>query len=240
MHDDGENTAAAILGGPAVNTAADERKCLIETLIDEASDVDLVCYLAHSGGATLLKDFLQCVRDAEFLPVDDLPAFIAKLRDQTGVAARCLEFAILTATRSCEARGTRWSEIDLEAKTWTIPAERIKAGKTHVVPLSDRVFALLAAMPRSSDFVFEGARHGKSIGSMGMSVVLQRMGCGGTVHGFRSSFRDWAAEQTGYPNHVMEMALAHTIGNGVEAAYRRGDLLDKRRGLMGDWATYCS
>jgi integrase len=168
-----------------------------------------------------------------------MPAFMAELRNQTGAAARCLEFTILTATRSSEARGARWSEIDLEAKTWTIPAERIKAGKAHTVPLSDRVLELLAAMPRSSDLVFEGAHHSKSIGIMGMGVVLQRMGRSVTVHGFRSTFRDWAAEQTGYPNHVMEMALAHAVGNGVEAAYRRGDLLEKRRELMGDWASYC-
>jgi integrase len=101
------------------------------------------------------------------------------------------------------------------------------------------VLELLAAMPRSSDLVFEGAHHSKSIGIMGMGVVLQRMGRSVTVHGFRSTFRDWAAEQTGYPNHVMEMALAHAVGNGVEAAYRRGDLLEKRRELMGDWASYC-
>jgi integrase len=174
------------------------------------------------------------------LPYAEIPAFMAELRNQAGVAARCLEFTILTAARSSEARGARWSEIDLGAKTWTIPAERIKAGKVHVVPLSNRVLELLAAMPHSGDFVFESGRAGKPIGAMGMSVVLRRMGCGGTVHGFRSSFRDWAAEQTGYPNHVMEMALAHAIGNGVEAAYRRGDLLEKRRELMRDWASYCS
>jgi integrase len=127
------------------------------------------------------------------LPYAEVPALMAELRDQTGITARCLEFAILTATRSCEARGARWSEIDLEAKTWTIPAERIKAGKTHVVPLSDRVLALLAAMSGSGDFVFGKGHADKPIGVMGMSVALQRLGCDGTVHGFRSSFRDWAA-----------------------------------------------
>jgi Arm DNA-binding domain len=130
--------------------------------------------------------------------------------------------------------------LDPVLRTWTIPAERMKTHKMHVVPLSERVLELLAAMPRSSDLVFESSHAGKPIGAMGMSVVLRRMGCRGTVHGFRSSFRDWAAEQTGYPNHVMEMALAHAIGNGVEAAYRRGDLLEKRRELMRDWASYCS
>ena len=165
---------------------------------------------------------------------------MAELRKQAGIAARCLEFAILTATRSGEARGARWSEIDLEARTWTIPAARVKAGKAHMVPLSDRALELLAAMPRSGDFVFENGHAGKPIGVMGMSVVLQRVGCDGTAHGFRSTFRDWAAEQTNHQNHVVEMALAHTIGDKVEAAYRRGELLAKRRELMEDWARYCA
>jgi integrase len=174
------------------------------------------------------------------LPYAEMPAFMADLRAQAGVAARCLELTILTAARSGEARGTRWSEIDPVLRTWTIPAGRMKTHKMHVVPLSERVLELLAAMPRSSDLVFESSHAGKPIGAMGMSVVLQRMGRGGTVHGFRSSFRDWAAEQTGHQNHVIEMALAHVIGNGVEAAYRRGDLLGKRRQLMDDWAAYCA
>jgi integrase len=174
------------------------------------------------------------------VPYADLPAFMAQLHDQTGVAARCLEFTILTATRTSEAREAQWSEIDLQARTWTIPAARVKAGKAHVVPLSDRALQLLAALPRSGDFVFENGHVGKPIGAMGMSVVLQRVGRGGTVHGFRSTFRDWAAEQTHHPNHVVEMALAHVIGDKVEAAYRRGDLLAKRRELMQDWAGYCT
>jgi integrase len=172
------------------------------------------------------------------LPYTDLPTFMAELRNQASVAARCLEITILTATRTSEARGARWSEIDLQARAWTIPAERIKAGKPHLVPLSDRAVELLATMPRSGDLVFENGHAGKPIGVMGMSVVLQRMNCGGTVHGFRSSFRDWAAEQTNHQNHVIEMALAHTIGDKVEAAYRRSDLLHKRRELMDDWARF--
>jgi integrase len=121
----------------------------------------------------------------------------------------------------------------------TLPAAW-NAGKQHTVPLSDQAVALLSALPRPSDLVFPGARAGRPLGSTAMKMILRRMGRGeATVHGFRSSFRDWAAEQTGHPNHVVEMALAHTIGNGVEATYRRGDLLAKRRQLMQDWATYC-
>jgi integrase len=159
------------------------------------------------------------------------------LGQQIGVAARCLEFTILTAARTGEAIGARWSEIDLKARTWTVPAQRMKANKQHVVPLSDAALALLAALPRSSDLLFEGARAGRPISNMAMAMVLRRMGHAAiTVHGFRSTFRDWAAEQTNHPNHVVEMALAHTIGDKVEAAYRRGELLTKRRKLMADWA----
>jgi integrase len=147
----------------------------------------------------------------------------------------------LTATRSGEAIGARWPEIDLQARTWTVPAARMKGGKDHVVPLSDRAVELLEALPRSGDLVFEGARGGRAISDMAMTMLLRRMTRGDiTVHGFRSTFRDWAAEQTSCPNHVAEMALAHTIGDKVEAAYRRGDLLSRRRELMDDWARYCA
>jgi integrase len=175
------------------------------------------------------------------LPYAELPAFMAQLRDQAGTAARCLELAILTATRSGETRGAKWSELELEAKTWKIPAARMKRVKDHSVPLSDRTLEILSALPRSGDYLFETGRAGKPISDMGMTMTLRRMGRGGiTVHGFRSTFRDWAAEQTNYQNHVVEMALAHTIGDKVEAAYRRGDLLAKRRELMSDWAGYCT
>ena len=135
----------------------------------------------------------------------------------------------------------QWSEIDLAARTWTIPAERMKARKEHVVPLSNLVVEILAALPRSGELVFEGARGSKPISDMAMTMLLRRLGRGDIkVHGFRSTFRDWTAEQTSYPNHVAEMALAHTIGDKVEASYRRGDLLKKRRGLMDNWARYCT
>jgi integrase len=137
--------------------------------------------------------------------------------------------------------GARWDEIDLAEAVWTIPAERMKDGKQHRVPLSPRAVELLRELPRESAWVFVGPRKGAGLGKMAMWDVLQRMGRGDiTVHGFRSTFRDWAAERTAYPNHVVEQALAHHIGNAVEAAYRRGDLFAKRVRLMADWASYCA
>jgi integrase len=147
----------------------------------------------------------------------------------------------LTAARSGEASGAKWSEIDLEAKVWTVPAQRMKGGREHRVPLSDRAVAILRALPREADFVFPGGRQGTGISSTAMTGLLKSMGRPGvTIHGFRSAFRDWAAETTAYPNHVIEMALAHAIGDKVEASYRRGDLFAKRARLMTDWAKYCT
>jgi integrase len=180
------------------------------------------------------------VNHHDALPYAELPAFMAQLRGQAGVAAQCLELTILTAARTGEAIGARWSEIDLDARTWKVPAERTKGGKEHTVPLSDRALEVLAAVPRSGDYVFENGRAGHPISNMAMTMLLRRMGRDVTVHGFRSTFRDWAAEQTHYQNHVVEMALAHTIGDKVEAAYRRGDLLARRRELLNDWARYCA
>jgi integrase len=148
---------------------------------------------------------------------------------------------ILTAARTGEVIGATWDEIDLAGKVWTVPAGRIKGGREHRVPLSDRVLEILKSLPSEAHnkFVFIGPRAG-GLSNMAMASVLERMGRDDiTVHGFRSTFRDWAAERTGYPNHVAEMALAHVIGNKVEAAYRRGDLFEKRQKLMADWARYC-
>ena len=137
--------------------------------------------------------------------------------------------------------GSRWSEIDLDTKKWTIPAGRMKAKKEHRVPLTGRSLEILKTLPREGGFVFPGGRKGVPISNMAMAEVLKRMGrLDITVHGFRSAFRDWAAERTAYPNHIVEMALAHVIGNKVEAAYRRGDLFAKRARLMADWAKYCT
>ena len=154
------------------------------------------------------------------------------------MAALALEFAILTAARTGEVIGATWGEVDLDKAIWTIPAARMKAGKEHRVPLSPRAVEILEALkPLGSDWLFPGARGGKLSG-MAMTMLLRRMKVDVTVHGFRSAFRDWAAECTGYAHEVCEMALAHTIGNKAERAYRRGDLFEKRRKLMEDWASY--
>jgi len=175
------------------------------------------------------------------LPWREIGPFMARLRAAEGVGARCLEFVILTACRSGEARGATWSEIDIGARTWTVPAERMKAGREHRVPLSDATLALLAGLPRivGNDLVFPAPRGGV-LSDMTLGAVLKRLGVPVTAHGFRSTFRDWCAESTSYPQHVAEMALAHTIGDKVEAAYRRGDLFDKRQRLMTDWADWCA
>ena len=176
------------------------------------------------------------------LPYAELPAFMADLRKREGVAAQALEFTILTAASTGEVIGARWDEIDLEAGVWTVPAGRMKAGKEHRIPLSSRAVELLKDLYREdgNDFVFIGSQAGSGLSNMAMTTVLRRMGRGDiTVHGFRSAFRDWAAERTDFPNHVVEQALAHTIGDKVEAAYRRGDLFAKRAQLMAAWAKYC-
>ena len=176
------------------------------------------------------------------LPFADLPEFMAALSQRDGVAARALEFTILTAARTGEVIGATWDEIDLKEKTWTVPAGRMKASKEHRVPLSGRALEILQAAPREKNnrYVFIGPRKG-GLSNMAMAAVLGRMGRDDiTVHGFRSTFRDWAAERTNYPNHVVEMALAHIVGDKVEAAYRRGDLFAKRARLMTDWAKFCT
>lgn len=169
--------------------------------------------------------------------------FMAELRTQEGIAANALEFAILTATRTGETIGATWGEIDLNGRIWAIPAGRMKGKREHRVPLSDAAAAVLEKMKDhpDSEYVFPGARIGRPLSNMALLMTLRRMGRGDlTAHGFRSTFRDWAAEATGYPREVAEMALAHAVGDKVEAAYRRGDLFDKRRRLMDDWARYCA
>jgi integrase len=169
--------------------------------------------------------------------------FMAKLRGQEGIAAWALEFVILTAARTGEVIGARWDEIDLSKATWTIPANRMKGGREHRVPLSDAAVAIIEAMKAipHGDFVFPGMRAGKPLSNMAILVLLRRMKRDDlTAHGFRSSFRDWAAEQSAFPSEVVEMALAHAVGSKVEAAYRRGDLYQKRQRLMDEWAGYCS
>jgi len=166
---------------------------------------------------------------------------MAKLKDQSSVAARGLEFLILTATRTSETIGATWDEVDIDKAVWTIPAERTKTNTAQRVPLSDEALAVLKARRGLSEvYIFPGQRRGRPLSNMAFLQLLKRMGRGDlTAHGFRSTFRDWAAERTAYPNEVAEMALGHAISNRVEAAYRRGDLFDKRARMMADWATYC-
>jgi integrase len=157
------------------------------------------------------------------LPYDELADFVGALRSQEGVAVRALEFLILTAARTGEVIGARWGEVDLEEKTWIVPAARMKAGREHRVPLSAAAATVLERMKelREGEFVFPGGKKGKPLSNMAMLAVLKRMARGElTAHGFRSSFRDWAAERTNFPHEVAEMALAHTVGDKVEAAYR--------------------
>lgn len=171
----------------------------------------------------------------------ELPAFYKRLtEDRDSLSSVALQITILTACRTSEVLLADWSEFDLDNRLWTIPGERMKAGKPHRVPLTDEVLKLLQGI-KGEGYVFPGARQGRPLSNMAMTMVLRRLGHPDlTVHGFRSSFRDWCAEETHYHNIVAEQALAHTVGNAVEAAYRRGDLLDKRRALMADWATYCT
>ena len=174
------------------------------------------------------------------MPYETVPAFVSAIRAREAMAALALEFVILTATRTNEVLGATWAEVDLDKAIWTVPATRMKAGKEHRVPLSPRAVEILEAVkPLGKASLFPADKGGK-LSTMAMSMLLRRMKLDCTVHGFRSGFRDWAAECTGYAHEVCEMALAHVIGNKSEAAYRRGDLFDKRRRLMADWATYCA
>jgi integrase len=183
------------------------------------------------------------VRHHPALPYVEIGAFMADLRKQEGLAARALELVIYTATRTSETLNAEWREFDLDRGIWTIPAERIKAGKEHRIPLSPPALTLLRALheARTGQHVFPGWGRKKPLSNMAMIKVLERMSRRDiTVHGFRSTFRDWAAEQTNYPREVAEMALAHAIENKVEAAYRRGDLFEKRSKVMVAWANYCA
>ena len=186
---------------------------------------------------------VRMVKHHPALPYTALPVFVTELRAQEGIGARALEFLILTAARTGEVIGAKWSEINLKEKVWTVPAERMKSKKEHRVPLSNRALAVIEAMRKDhpSEYVFPGERESKPLSNMAMLAVLRRMERRDVVpHGFRSTFRDWAAERTNYPREVAEAALAHTIADKVEAAYRRGDLFGKRERLMIEWARYCS
>ena len=178
-------------------------------------------------------------------PYADVPAFVASLRTRAAATALALEWTILTAVRSGETLGATWAEMDTEAKVWTVPKERMKSGREHRVPLSARAVEILDAMAKlrvddkPSAFVFPGQRKGRPMSAMAMEMLLRRMKVkDATVHGFRSSFRDWCGEATAFPREVAEAALAHAVGDETERAYRRGDALKKRRKLMDAWAEY--
>lgn len=180
------------------------------------------------------------------LSYEEVPSFVASLRERDATAALALEFCILTAARTGEVIGATWSEVDQDKAVWTVPPARMKAGKEHRVPLSPRALEILDNVkPLGGSWLFSGLpkKSGDArskLSSMAMNMLLRRMKVDATVHGFRSAFRDWAAECTGFAHEVCEMALAHTIQNKSEAAYRRGDLFEKRRRLMNDWAAYCA
>ena len=176
------------------------------------------------------------------MPYADVPIFMARLRAEDGVAARCLEFVVLCAARVGEARNATWSKINLAERVWVVPAEHMKAGKEHRVPLSDRAVSILGEMDklRTSQFVFPGFRDDRPLGDVTLRMVLRKLGVDdATTHGFRSSFSDWSHDTTAFPHEVIEAALAHTIKNKSEAAYRRGTAFEKRRVLLAAWSDYC-
>jgi len=181
-------------------------------------------------------------RNHPALPWQEIPAFMAELRQRESVSARALEFCVLTAARTGETIGAKWPEINLDEKVWIIPAARMKASREHRVPLSARAVEILQSLPRErgNDHVFIGGRKGEGLSNMAMLEMVRGLRSEITTHGFRSAFKDWSSEATATPNMVSEAALAHIVGDKVEAAYRRGDLFQKRRKLMTEWARYCA
>jgi integrase len=197
----------------------------------------------HLDHSLQKPSMVQTVEHHAALPYADANEFMTALHAQEGIAAMALEFTILAAARTNEVIGARWDEFDINAALWTIPAERMKAKKEHVVPLSPRAIEILTPLEsaRTSDFVFPGGKANKPLSNMAMAELLKRMErLDITVHGFRSTFRDWAGETTSFPREVIEHALAHQLADKAEAAYQRGTLLDKRRKLMAAWARYCA
>ncbi len=195
----------------------------------------------HLDNLLAQRKKVRKVKHHSALSFEDLSDFMVSLRKIDSVSSLALEFTILTATRTSEALNAKWEEFNLADRYWLIPAERMKAGEAHKVPLSDRSIEILKHLETRAfnEFVFPGKKKFKPLSNMAMLQIIRRLGHGVTTHGFRSTFRDWAAERTYFANEVVEKALAHTIPNKVEAAYRRGDLFDKRRKLMTAWAEYC-
>jgi integrase len=225
----------------------------IEKILDRARALKLrhgenpARWVGHLDQLLPSKSQVAPVTHHPALPYSDLPAFLKKLRKRDGVSARALEFTILTIARTGDTIGAKWHEIDPKDKLWTVPAERLKGKKgtrkrDHVVPLTNHTLAILNDLPRDGEYVFPGGKEGKGLSNMAMAELLKEMGYSAdtaTVHGFRSTFKDWCSEQTAYPNELSEMAMAHAVSDKVEAAYRRGDMRDRRRRLMEDWETYC-
>jgi integrase len=193
----------------------------------------------HLSNLLVKQSKVRAIKHHPALPYEAIGEFMQVLAAQTGTAAKALQFSILTAARTGEAIGARPEEFDLDKALWTIPVERMKSKRAHRVPLAPRAVEIVRQQPKG-DFVFAGQNEGQPLSNMAMTEVLRRMERKDiTVHGFRSTFRDWASERTSYPREVCEMALAHAIGDKTEAAYRRGDLFDKRRRLMAEWARHC-
>jgi integrase len=224
----------------------------IEAVLDYAkargwrSEENPARWRGHVANMLPKRSKVAPVKHHAALAWQEVGTFMTELRAAEGLAARAVELTILTAARSGEVLNALWSELDLDEAVWTVPAARMKAGKEHRVPLAPATVALLRALlplrnADTGDWVFPGGREGRPLSNMAMEMTLRRLGRGDlTVHGFRSTFRDWSAEATGYQREVAEAALAHTLGDKVEAAYRRGDLFEKRRQLMSDWARFCA
>ena len=221
----------------------------IEAVLDYAADPDDPLYRNPAAMTPqLLKKLPKLARRRKedrhhpSLPYDQIAGFIVDLRRREGTAARALEFVILTAARTAEVLGARWDEIEEAGRVWIVPGDRMKSGREHRVPLSDAALAVLARARAASkgDVIFPSPPHDKPLSNMALLTVLKRMDRASiTVHGFRATFRTWAAEQTNFPREVAEAALAHVIADDTEAAYQRGDLFEKRRKLMVAWAAHC-
>lgn len=188
------------------------------------------------------KTKVRAVRHHPALSIAELPAFMATLREMTSVSAKCLEFVVLSAARTGEAVGAKWAEIDLKAKVWTVPPERMKSGREHRVPLSDRAVDILSSLPREdgSEYVFIGAKAKRPLSNMALLQLMRGMGFEAVPHGFRSTFRDWVGEMTTFPAEIAEAALAHVLKDKTQSAYERGDKFEKRRKLAEAWSRFCA
>lgn len=221
----------------------------IETILNAAKTLGAregenpALWRGHLSNLLPKQSKIARVKHHPAMPYTDVPDFFVKLIERPGSSALALRFLILTAVRTSEVLGARWKEIDMDAAVWTIPAERMKGDREHRVPLSPAALDVLreAAKFKLNDFVFPGQKPGRPLSNMALLMLLRRFGIiNATGHGFRSTMDDWAHEETHHPTHVIDMALAHAIENKTEAAYRRGNLFEKRRALMNDWATYCT